>query len=244
MSTTQGHLLGGRLIYRQPISGFRSGIEPILLAASIPARAGEHVLEAGTGAGAALLCLTARVPGVHATGVEMDAAMADLAVANADANGFFCIEIMRGRIESVVLPRLFDHAMANPPYHRSGDPASPIAGRASAKRGSDVLIGSWVERLSKSLRPGGSLTLIVSAGMVPACLTAMSASRCPCTSIFPLWPKVERSAKLVLLRGVRDSHTPMRLLAGMVLHRPDGSFSDIAQAILLDMAALVIGAGA
>jgi tRNA1(Val) A37 N6-methylase TrmN6 len=240
MATTQGHLLGGRVVYRQPVSGFRSGIEPILLAASIPARAGEHVLEAGTGAGPSLLCLTARVPGVCATGVEMDAAMADLAAANAEMNGFSSIGIVRDRIESAVLPRLFDHAMANPPYHRPGDPASPDAGRATAKRGSDVLIWSWIERLSMSLRRRGSLSLIVGAGMVPACLTAMSESRCPCTAIFPLWPKVGRSAKLVLLRGVRDSHAPMRLLAGMVLHRSDGSFSDAAQAILGDAAALAI----
>jgi tRNA1Val (adenine37-N6)-methyltransferase len=240
MATTQGHLLGGRVIYRQPASGFRSGIEPILLAASIPARAGEHVLEAGTGAGAALLCLTARVPGVYATGVEMDPEMANLAAANAQTNGFSGIGIVRERIESAVLPRLFDHAIANPPYHRPGDPASPDAGRATAKCGSDVLIRSWIERLSVSLRRRGSLTLIVSAGMVPGCLTAMSGSRCPCTAIFPLWPKVERSAKLVLLRGVRDSRTPMRLLAGMVLHRPDGSFSDAAQAILGDASALAI----
>src|SRR5712671_2631554 len=100
MATTEGHLLGGRLVYRQPVSGFRSGIEPILLAASIPARAGEHVLEAGTGAGAALLCLTARVPGVHATGVEMDMTMAELAAANAKANGFSDINIVADRIET------------------------------------------------------------------------------------------------------------------------------------------------
>jgi tRNA1Val (adenine37-N6)-methyltransferase len=240
MATTQGHLLGGRVVYRQPVTGFRTGIEPILLAASIPARTGEHVLEAGTGAGAALLCLTARVPGVYATALEMDAAMADLAVVNAETNGFSGIRIVPERIETAVLPRLFDHAMANPPYHRPGDPASPDAGRATAKRGSDVLIRSWIERLSTSLRTRGSLTLIVSAGMVPACVMAMSGSRCPCTAIFPLWPKVERSAKLVLLRGVKDSRTPMRLLAGMVLHRPDGSFSDAAQAILTDASALAI----
>src|SRR5277367_3743359 len=115
MATTEGYLLGGRVIYRQPVSGFRSGIEPILLAASIPARAGEHVLEAGTGAGAALLCLTARVPGVYATGVEMDAAMADLATANAEMNGFSGIGIVCDRIQTAVLRQLFDHAMANPP---------------------------------------------------------------------------------------------------------------------------------
>jgi tRNA1Val (adenine37-N6)-methyltransferase len=240
MATTQGQLLGGRVVYRQPVSGFRTGIEPILLAASIPARTGEHVLEAGTGAGAALLCLTARVPGVYATGVEIDAAMADLAAANAGTNGFSGIGIVPGSIETEALPRLFDHAMANPPYHRPSDPASPDAARATAKRGSHALIRSWIERLSMSLRPRGSLTLIVSVGMVPACLTAMSGSRCPCTAIFPLWPKVERSAKLVLLRGVKDSRAPMRLLAGMVLHRADGSFSAAAQAIIGDAAALAI----
>ena len=61
---TDGHLLGGRVSYAQPREGFRSGIEPVLLAAAIPARPGEHVLEGGSGAGAALLCLAARVPGL------------------------------------------------------------------------------------------------------------------------------------------------------------------------------------
>ena len=54
MEVTQGHLLGGRVRYAQPRSGFRSGIEPVLLAAAVPARPGERVLEAGSGAGAAL----------------------------------------------------------------------------------------------------------------------------------------------------------------------------------------------
>ena len=46
---THGHLLDGRVRYAQPAKGFRSGIEPVLLAASIPARAGQRVLEGGTG---------------------------------------------------------------------------------------------------------------------------------------------------------------------------------------------------
>jgi tRNA1Val (adenine37-N6)-methyltransferase len=238
VATTEGYLLGGRILYRQPATGFRSGIEPVLLAASIPARAGEHVLEAGTGAGAALLCLTARVPGVYATGVEIASALAELAVANAEVNGFSGIGIVNGRIESALMPGLFDHAMANPPYHQEGDPASPDAAKETAKHGSDLLIRRWIERLSSSLRARGSLTLIAPAGMVPACLTAMAGSRCSCTAIFPLWPKAERPAKLVLLRGMKGTRAPMRVMPGMVLHRPDGSFSDAAQAILRNAAAL------
>ncbi len=49
---------------------------------------GDHVLEAGCGAGAASLCLLARVPGAKVTGVEIDPDLAALARDNAAANGF------------------------------------------------------------------------------------------------------------------------------------------------------------
>ena len=65
MLTSDGCLLDGRVRYAQPASGsdgYRTGIEPVLLAASIPAQAGQRVLEAGVGAGAGLICLAARVP--------------------------------------------------------------------------------------------------------------------------------------------------------------------------------------
>jgi tRNA1Val (adenine37-N6)-methyltransferase len=232
MVITDDRLLGGRVIYRQPASGFRSGIEPVLLAASVPARNGEHVLEAGTGAGAALLCLSARVPGVCATGVESDAATAGLAVENAGANGLPGIEIIAGRIETASFQRRFDHAIANPPYHPADGTASPDTSRDAAKRGSDALTAVWIGRLAGSLRDRGSLTLIVPASLCPACLAAMAQANCRCTVLFPLWPKADRAAKLVLLRGVKNARTPMRLAPGLVLHNPDGSFTDAAQAIL------------
>jgi len=237
---TEGHLLGGRVLYRQPTAGFRSGIEPVLLAASVPAGPGEHVLEAGSGAGAALLCLSARSPGVRATGVECDERMAELAASNVSANGFTGIEIIANRLENAVFRYPFDHAITNPPYHLPAGTASPITARETAKRGSDTLIVTWIERLGGALRDRGSLTLIVPAGRSPACLTAMAQTRCPCTVLFPLWPKAGRPAKLVLLRGIRNARTPMRLAAGLVLHNPDGSFTDATQAILGGGAALAL----
>ena len=103
MVTTAGHLLGGRVKYCQSASGFRTGIEPVLLAASVPARAGDYVLEAGTGAGAALLCLSERLAGIHAVGVEVDQTAAGLATANASSNRRTNIEIITGPIEAVTL---------------------------------------------------------------------------------------------------------------------------------------------
>jgi tRNA1Val (adenine37-N6)-methyltransferase len=238
--TTQGHLLAGRVLYHQPANGFRSGIEPVLLAASVEAMPGDRVLEAGTGAGAALLCLAARVPGIDAVGVEIDKSLAELAATNASSNGFTRIEIIAGVIEDIEPSAPFDHAMANPPYHSPDGTSSPIAERETAKRGPANLTRIWIDRMSRCLRQRGSLTLILPARLVPPCLSAMADYRCPCTTVFPLWPKSGRPAKLVLLRGVKNARTPMRLMPGLVLHQPNGSFTDAAQAILSGNAALTL----
>ena len=47
--------LGGRLRLLQPKRGFRSGMDSVLLAASVKALPGERVLDIGTGSGCIIL---------------------------------------------------------------------------------------------------------------------------------------------------------------------------------------------
>ena len=125
-SLTHGHLLGERVRYAQPRDGFRSGIEPVLLAAAVPARPGDRVLEAGSGAGATLLCLAARVRGAQGIGVEQDAPLVALARENAAANGWPELHFIPGDIVTQSLTGAFDHACANPPYHPPEARVPPI----------------------------------------------------------------------------------------------------------------------
>ena len=206
--TTSGFLLGGRVRYAQPRDGFRSGIEPVLLAACIPARNGQRVIEAGTGAGAALLCLSARVTGLSGVGVEREPAMAALARDNLAANGFDGLDILAAEIERAPEHGLaagsFDHAFANPPYHAAGGTPSGLAAREAAKRAHAGLFAVWAASLGTLLRPRGTLTLIVPASALPACLLALDAADCRAATLLPLWPKAEREAKLVSnRRGLR-----------------------------------------
>src|SRR5689334_14086532 len=103
-AVTHGHLLGGRVRYAHPVRCFRSSLESVLLAASVPARSGERVLECGSGAGAALLCLAARVPSVHGVGIEQDAVLCRLASDNASANGFAGLQFVAA--DMAALPEL------------------------------------------------------------------------------------------------------------------------------------------
>ena len=249
MEITEGTLLGGRVRYAQPRDGYRTGIEPVLLAASVPARAGERVIEAGAGAGAGLMCLAARVAGVEGIGIEVDPAMAALARANIAANGLAGLSVVTGDVTQVVLPEA-DHVMANPPWHDRRSTASPVERRRLAKQESGEGIEAWIVALGRAVREGGSLTMIV-----PPALEARWAAGCVAAGLrwtvrHALVPKPGRAAKLVLLQAVRVpvSIVDSRVKPGgedeTVLHEADGEFTPKIEAVLRDGAALAGYGGA
>ncbi len=237
---TSDRLLGGRLTIRQPERGYRAAIDPVLLAAAVPAKAGQSVLEAGTGVGTAALCLATRVEGVSIVGLEIDAATADLARANVALNGFeAAITIALGDIldpPGELRERSFELVMSNPPYHPAATPPSPDARKALATR-EGVSVADWVHACLRRLQPGGRLVLIQRADRLPELLAEL-AGRTGDIEIVPLWPKAGRPAKRVLVRCRKGARGAARLVPGLVLHRSDGKYSPAAEAILRDGADL------
>ncbi len=240
MQTTLGWLLDGRVRYVQPANGYRTGIEPVLLAASIPAQTGQLVLEAGTGAGAGLLCLAARVPGVCGLGVEIDPPMADLARQNIVANEFDGLTVVTADIGVWRGERVFDHAFSNPPWHDPADTPSPVARRRLATHAGMVPIEGWIAAIRLALRRGGSLTLIVPASQFMRAALGLQAADFGQLILCPLWPKPGRDAKLTLLRGYAGRRGPDRVSPGLVLHDAGGQFNDETQSLLRGGAALTV----
>jgi tRNA1(Val) A37 N6-methylase TrmN6 len=229
---TDGTLLGGRMVYRQPRDGYRTGLEPVLLAASVPARPGERVVEAGTGAGAGLLCLLSRVAGLTGIGLERDGAMAQLARDNLDANGFAGAAVLQTEIAAWQPDAAFDHAFANPPWHDQAGTASPMAAREGAKRAAPGLIAAWAAALAKSLRPRGTLSFILPAAALAEASLALEAAKCPEITLVPLWPREGAGAKMMIIRGVRLGRGPCAVHPGLILHAGHQTFTAAAQAVL------------
>ncbi len=238
-----GRLLGGRVIHTQLAVGHRSGIEPVLLAATLAPAPGARVLECGSAAGAGLLCLAARLPGIQGVGIEHDPALVALARANAAANGFAGLDFIAGDVAFAATLGRFDHAFANPPWHDPAGTVSPDAGRALARRAPAALPGAWVRAMAAALRPRGGLSLILPAARLETWLAACAAAGCGSVTLLPLWPRAGRAAKLVILRALRGGRGPMRLLPGLVLHAPAGGFSAQAEAVLRGGAALAMDDG-
>jgi tRNA1(Val) A37 N6-methylase TrmN6 len=240
---THGTLLNGRIRYDQPARGHRSGIEPVFLAAAIPARPGETVLEAGTGAGAALLCLAARVPGIAGLGVELDAFVCGLAARNFAALDPDRLRAVAADITTLPLDGgAVDHAMANPPWHDAAGTPSPQQARERARRAAPDLLAGWVAALARAVRRRGTLTLIARTATATAFLDSLDRNDCGSPTLLPLWPAAGVAAKLVIMQAVRGSRGTLRILPGLVLHAADGQYTDAAAAILRDGAPLPLDA--
>jgi tRNA1Val (adenine37-N6)-methyltransferase len=235
--------LCGRLHLWQPVKGYRAATDPVLLAAACPAKPGQSVLDLGCGAGAAALCLAARVPGLDLHGLELQEPYATLARRNAAENGI-PLQVETGDLAAMpaALKRGFDHVIANPPYYpRAGSP-SPIAARDTALR-AETPIGDWVQAAARRLSPGGWLTLIAGADSLPELLSALPSSM-GSASVLPLTPREGRPALRILLRARKTGRAAFRLLSPFVLHAGcahDGdreSYTPKASAVLRELADL------
>ena len=103
---TQDALLDGKVVLHQPATGYRVAADSVLLAAAVPAAAGQRVFEPGIGTGAAALCLSRRVAGCHVTGIDVQGDMVRLASENVRLNGLGDrVDIMQGDIARPLPPR-------------------------------------------------------------------------------------------------------------------------------------------
>ncbi len=244
---TEDDFLGGQLTIRQPRKGYRAGIDPVFMAAAVSASAGESVLELGCGVGAGLLCLGRRVPGLHLTGIELQADYADLARQNAQSNQM-SLQIVTADLRHLP-PELkaqnFHHVMANPPYFRRTDgAASRDQGRDLALAG-DTPLADWIAVATQRLAPKGHLTLIQKADRLRDVLLAMD-GRLGSVMVQPLAPRTGRAAELVIVRACKGGRAAFRLLAPLILHRGDRherdgeSYTAAVRAVLRDGAELLL----
>jgi tRNA1(Val) A37 N6-methylase TrmN6 len=228
---TEDALLGGRVRLSQPRRGYRVAVDAVLLAAAVDASENTRILDLGAGVGAVGLCIASRVPGCQITGIELQPELAALAERNAALNS------VSERVRTIVhdlaqpLPRelgAFDHVATNPPYLAAAvaDP-SPDASKALATVESSATLARWLEIATAALKPAGTLTIIHRSDRLDEVAVHLERLGWGELAVKPLEP-----AQRVLVRARRATNPARHLAPPLVLHRPEGGYTDEAEAIL------------
>jgi tRNA1(Val) A37 N6-methylase TrmN6 len=239
---TEDAFLGGRLRLRQLRSGHRAGHDAMLLAACVPARAGERVADLGAGVGCAGLALAARVSGVDLTLVERETALVALATANIALNAIparaVALDVTGSAAqfaEADLLPDSFDRVLTNPPFTDSArHQRSPDALREAAHVAGDSTLDAFVHAARRILKPGGTLTLIWRADGLADVLAALSRGFGD-VAIKPVHPRGGAAAIRILVEATKGARGPLRLLDRLTLDAPQ------AESVLRDATALTLG---
>lgn len=238
--TTIDDFLGGAIRLIQPKDGYRVSMDTVMLAATVPAKPGELVLEGGVGSGGAALCLARRIPGVQVFGIDKQASMIALARENIAYNDLAdFVKVEQQCVTDLSGPEAtFDHVMVNPPYLAEGKAIRPPdRGKGLAHMESGVALKDWIKFCIYRVKNRGTVSIVYRADRIDEVMSHLY-RRVGDLKILPLWPRAGVPAKRVIIQGRKGIHGTAKLLPGLALHGEVDRYTPEARAVLWDGKAL------
>ena len=252
---TNDAFLDGALSILQLRSGYRAGLDAVMLAAAVPGDAGRplRVLDVGAGVGTAGLCVARRLPSAEVVLLERQHELAELAAENVQRNDLalrvrvVTADIGASAVElraQTLVDESFGCVIANPPYHDTdAGTLAPDALKAGAHAMDEGGLEAWARFMARMAAPGGVATIIHKAEALGRVLAAFD-QRFGAIRILPLHPRVGMQAHRVIVQGTKGSRAPLQVLPGFVLHEAGNGFTPAAQDILRRGGALAMQAPA
>jgi tRNA1Val (adenine37-N6)-methyltransferase len=165
---TYDTLLRGRVGLYQPARGFRSSLDPVLLAGFATPPYGRF-LDIGCGTGAVSFLLLARDPATTGVGVEIQPRLAALAEKGRAHNGFGeRFTVRAGDVRGLADLGTFDLVATNPPFRPLGNGVLPTdRERSVAHHEVSLTLAGWLDVTAAVLAPAGRLCAIFPADRDP-----------------------------------------------------------------------------
>jgi tRNA1Val (adenine37-N6)-methyltransferase len=227
---TRDSMLRGQVTLLQPRRGFRSSLDPVLLAGFVTMPYG-HVLDIGCGTGAISFLLLARDRAATGVGVEIQPRLAGLLRRAVVENGHEA----RFRVEHAdirhapLAPASFDLVVSNPPYLPLGQGAlPPDEERAIAHHEVKLSVPEWVDRAATLCRPDGRVAVVFPAQRAAELLAAMTARGLAPARLRPVYPRPGQPATRVLVEARRPAAArPLVVEPPLLVHEGDGYSEEV-----------------
>ncbi len=255
MGISRDAFLGGAVMLRQPRQGYRAGLGTVILAPSIavpPGHSPSRLLDVGAGVGTVGLCAAVRLPGLEVTMVEQSSRLCALAAMNITENRLDGrirvveqdIINLRSSAQQHLIDNHFDLVVSNPPFYEvANHRPSPHVLKADSHAMPPAGLDGWLRFMARMTKAGGTAMMIHRADYLPAMLAAF-APRFGSLTLTPLYPRLGEPASRVILRGIKGSRAPMKIVPGICLHATDSRFNPIVDKVLKTPAALDLDGGA
>ena len=222
-------LLIGNLKVIQQAGEFCFSLDAVLLAHFAFLRPGAAAVDLGAGTGALGLLLIARGAG-SVTGIEINAATADMAQRSALLNGLAeRLTIVRGDVRDV--PQLlpggqWELVVANPPYRSVGSGLiSPCGPVAAARHELFAGLDDFVAAARFLVKYRGRFAMVHLPERMAGILKRLSDAGLEPKRLQLVYPAIGKKPKFLLVEGVRGGRPGLDVLPPLFVYGPDGGYS-------------------
>ena len=223
------HRNGYRII--QNARKFCFGMDAVLLSGFARVKAGERVLDLGTGTGIIPILLRGKTPGRNFTGLEIQEESADMARRSVAYNHLEdSISIVTGYIrDAAALFRAasFDVVTSNPPYMTdSHGLVNPDLPKAIARHELLCSLEDVVRGAAGVLRPGGRFYLVHRPFRLAEIMTVLVRYRLEPKRMRLVYPFVEKEPNMVLLEAVQGGNSRITVEKPLIVYREPGVYTE------------------
>ncbi len=225
----------------QPETGFRFGLDSLLLACFASCRPGNLVLDLGTGCGAVGLglCLVNMEKDLTVLGLDIQADMVSAAIRNAQRLGLEGMysaqqgDVREHRLNPDIQAEGFDLVVCNPPYRRGSQGRQPKDwGRRRACFEESAGVVDFMRAVFYALKNKGQVNLVYLAERMTVLLHALAECRLEPKHLRLVHSAQNLPANLVLLTAMKGSRPGLQVHPPLFLDRPEelAAFCPLLQA--------------
>lgn len=223
----------GRNNYRliQDPSRFCFGMDAVLLSGFARVKAGENVLDLGTGTGIIPILLEAKTEASHLTGLEIQPESADMA-SRSVAYNHLCdkISIVTGDIKEadrIFGAASFDVVTCNPPYmigqHGLTNASEP---KMIARHEVLCTLEDVAAQAAKLLKPGGNFFMVHRPFRLVEIMTTLAKYHLEPKRMRLVYPYVDKEPNMVLIEANRGGKSRITVEKPLIVYQSPGVYTD------------------
>ncbi len=209
---------------------FCFGMDAVLLSGFAWVKEGERALDLGTGTGIIPILLSAKTPGEHFTGLEIQEESADMARRSVAYNGLEeKISIITGDIKEASAlfgAASFDVVTTNPPYmtgqHGLVNPQLP---KAIARHEIMCTLDDVVREAARLLRPGGRFYMVHRPFRLAEIIRVLSQYKLEPKRMKLVHPYVDKEPNMVLLECAKGGKPRITVEAPLIVYQSPGVYT-------------------
>lgn len=210
---------------------FCFGMDAVLLSGFAKVKAGERVLDMGTGTGIIPILLEAKTQGEHFDALEIQEESADMARRSVALNHLENkIEVVCGDIKeaSAIFGRsVFDVVTSNPPYmndcHGIKNPDMP---KAIARHEVLCTLEDVVREAAAVLKPNGRFYLVHRPHRLVEIISTLTAYKLEPKRMKFVHPYIDKEANMVLIEAVYGAKSMVKLEPPIIVFQEEGVYSE------------------